>query len=56
MKKAIRGQLYYESLSDSGRMKLSTDFEVEYDGKGSREHKFYQWISDSFRFNVNNLK
>ena len=56
MKKALRGQLYYESLTDSGRMKLSRDFDVEYDGKGDREHKFHQWVSDKFRFNINHLK
>jgi len=58
MKKAERGELYYESLPDSARRKVMDDFEVgyEYNGRIQKEKAFYMWLSDNFRFNVKSLK
>jgi hypothetical protein len=36
---------WYEKLPDDVRMKLQKDFSDKYDNLGSRETKFYKWLT-----------
>lgn len=53
MKKSERGRLWYESLSEYSRRNLQAEFDLVYTtDMGNREMKFYQWLSDNFRFKL----